>query len=615
MPKFTVHNFTGGINNAIESDLLEDRFATDLLDANIENGKLNPHVAKAEVNDPKIDLLTNQDGNRSLVKFGDEVYYSDNRDGTLNSTLGFFGITPPGLGLTATFGGFGDRFQGKFRYLLRFRTKDGHRSAPFTIPTEEIAPLVVNAELIKTETLTLTDLEIFSGNRFIRFVNTDGGRTVIANIYGYFEGERVNHNSVSWKARADIFVEYLVAQTIPDPAIPQNKHPGGSEDLWEDISGATDTVSGVSSIILSNFPGPAESAVDTIEIYRTLVNGTVYYLNAAVNVDIDRYIDLIPDGELILKEQLTIRRGLPPITVIEAQNQTRRVGGKYLTGVNERFWLAVGNFLHHSLQSDPHSWNPLHRVHFDNDITALARFGSAIVVFIGDGAPSLVLGNVEDGDLQVIDIPVTQGCPDWKTIAYAGNTPVWKSNEGVCVMTKFPSGQDPQITVVSKDRYTFSVEPNFALAKDDCYHLFFDDHAVLFDFGRDRITRRSLTADYGFFSNLDGILYLVENSTIFDADGGSRVAYTYESPDFYTRNRDVLKSFDRLTFDANSAVIYSVWLDGELAVNAKTTTETSGIFGVKLPRIQAYRIKLKLQTTAKLRSFSVEYTPNREGES
>ena len=289
-------------------------------------------------------------------------------------------------------------------------------------------------------------------------------------------------------------------------------------------------------------------------IFRTLANGEVYYFNASILLkDNSSYEDTLSDAQIAFNEQLLIANAFPPIFTIDG-----RVGGKFLTEVNERYWLAIGSRVYHSLISNPHAWVPEHSFNFDSDVTALARSGESIVIFIGQGTPWIISGNAEDGTAVKKQIPSTQGCPNFRTIAYLGNSLMFQSQDGECILQERPLGQLPSIQVITKNKYNFPSIGNFALANKDTYFLFFDTEVVVFDISRDQITTRSLTADYGFVDELTGIMYLVEQTVIYDANGGTSIEQQMRTGKLYDGRAATLKSFKIIEFETSHRLIAGI---------------------------------------------------------
>jgi hypothetical protein len=592
MPLFEQFSFSGGVNNEIEPYLLKAEQSADLLNANVNSGALVPFNDKLAVTDPNIDELTNQNGERSLIKFGTSLYWSDNSDSTLSSTLGYIGITPPTQPLNVTLGPLGDAFTGHRKYLFRFLTEEGFRSAPFLID-QDITIVDVNAD--QTSTIrTQGDYPELD----VRHVY-EHSHTKKRFWFGYRAGAKVNFEGHSYRARTDVYeARHRLEMTNTLPS---------NHTAWENIDSLSITDAGSESFSITDFDTAIESQVEFVEIYRTIENGSNYYFVSAVNVKEGTFVDSQSDSEIQTHTQLLEFNEFPPIYALSGGTWQRN-GGKYLTEINEIFYLALGDRLFISKQSDPHSWNPAHNVRFDGEITGIAKIDDSIIVFVGNGFPWIVKGTVADGDLSKLPIPTTQGSPNWKTIAYAKGTPVWQSDDGLCGIIRRPLGQGWRIEVLSKSRYLFDSIANFALTYKDAYYLFFDDHAVVFDMGRDLFYRREITADYGYYNKVDGILYLVKDGQVFTLDDGLSQELTHLSAEYVFNDLNELKEANFLRIDADSDILYSIWYDGE----EKVTDRTMALLDRKvrcerLPSGTFYRLQIEIKSNGKVRGYNVEW--------
>lgn len=592
MPEFQQFNFSGGINNDIEPYLLKEDESADLLNAKIERGSLIPYTEKLSVSDPNIPELTNQNGERSLIKFGTAFYWSDNSDSSLSSTYGYMGITPPIDPLTVKLGPISDLFKGSRRYLYRFLTAEGFRSGPFLIG----------------ETLPFTD--VIADQTESTLVSGDYPELNVNNVYfhkhssgkfwsGYRAGAKVNFLGKSYRARTDIYNPNPNAN-MTAPFLPLT-HVG-----WEDIDDLVITESGSESFEITGFRTATEQQVEFVELYRTIENGSNYYLTATFNVNESPVQDAVSDGEIQNNEQLLDFNEFPPVYVLEGDDWVRK-GGKYLTEINEIFYLAVGDRLFMSKQSDPHSWNPAHNVRFDGDITAIARIDDSIIVFIGEGVPWIVKGTVGNNDLSKLPIPTTQGCPNWKTIAYAKGTPIWQSDDGICGIARRPLGQGWTIEVLSKQRYKFDSIGNFALAFKDAYYLFFDDDVVVFDMGRDQFYKREISADYGHYSKTNGQLYLVKDDEFFTLDNGAGQELTHLSAEYVFDDLNSLKEANFLQIDSDADITYSVWYDGVRRVNNRPLVLKDNQRCERLPAGTFYRLQIEIKCSEKVRGYNIEW--------
>lgn len=589
MPTIQLADFSAGINNAIDERLISLKTLTKAENVDLDSGLPEPIQGKVEVEDPNIEELSIQNGNRSVVKFGKHFYYSDNETGELGSSLGYIGVNPPTELITVSLGAPGDVLSGKYKYIALYQTKDGHRSPAFLPGQEQIFQIEIDLTLRVPVSVQLSDLPEW----------VDLKNQFLGKIGRFVPGTRVNHLGKSWILKTTIgygVLQFFINTTNGDID-------PGINNIWEDITGTVETVAGVEYVTVSNFGVPTQPEVDRITIFRTLANGDVYYFNRThLLKDGSSFRDNLSDAEMLFNEQLTIANAFPPIYTIDG-----RVGGKYLTEVNERYWLAQGSRLHHSLVGDPHSWVPEHSVEFDSLITALAVAGGSIVVFLGQGTPWIVSGNKEEGNLSKVQIASNQGCPNWKTISYLGNSPTWQSLEGECVLSKQPLGQDTGVSVITTNRYKFPRIGDFSLSRNNKYFLFFEDHVVINDIVRDQITTRSLTGEYGFVDKLTGKMYLIENERFFDADSGDPTDLTIKTGKLYDGRIASLKRFEWLDIQGSERLDVSVWYDEDLVVDTVRFDSPPFNQRIKLPEQHAYMIQVQVVSPRKITNISIDY--------
>ena len=103
--------------------MLELTYAQDLRNCLIHNGAIVSSKGIESV-DPTESELIYQTGDRSIVKFGNEYYWTDNESGDMNSTLGYLGVPAGRNKASAADGVAGGRFeQGKtYKYFYTYKT-------------------------------------------------------------------------------------------------------------------------------------------------------------------------------------------------------------------------------------------------------------------------------------------------------------------------------------------------------------------------------------------------------------------------------------------------------------------------------------------------------------
>ena len=587
MPKLNVFDFSGGINNEIQPHLIEKRFCSNLINANVESGSCIPYPDKATSDDPDIGYLTYQNGERSVIKWGNEFYWSNNDTSVLESTLGYVGITPPSSPMKLSKGPIGDRFTGVRKYLARFVTDEGFESAPF-LP-EDFGSLIASVNCDQTETVIQQgSYPDFKKDNYYYYRH---GRF----YYGYNAGSRVNHKGRSWEA------DSLIAAGYPNQLA--DSHAPGLDSRWRDISGISTTISGSDSISISDIPTPFEDKVQSVDIFRTIGGGINYYLLTTLSISDQNFIDTVTDSELQNRDLLSNFTNYPPLYLSNG-SQFNRVGGKYLLEVNGVLHLANGNRLFEA-EGDPHSWSPVNSTRYPADITGLAKIDNSVIVFIENHSPYLKSGSIVHGDAVVTDIATTQTCSNWKTIAYAKNTPLWQSNDGICGIERRPFSTTWTVEVLTKGRYKFDSIGNWAITHKDIYYLFFDDHVVCFDLGRSTFYKRDITADYGFSTPDD--LYLVKNESLFVLDGDVDKEMTVKSANFAMDSLEQLKEYGEIRVDSDGDVTYSTWYDDVLVASGRELKLKNKVRSERLPPGVSYRIQLEFKSKSKIRGYSIEW--------
>jgi len=366
MPDQNFQVFNGGINNFVQPHLLEQNQSVDLLDADVTDGAISSFNS-TRITDTNNPFLTNQNSNgtRSLIRWDNQFYFSDNETQELNSTLGFMGIDPP-LGIPSLNAiNIGNLFSGEFKYTVTFLTDDGFESSPFQ--PDDLTQTANIQTRIENTIMVTADFPEFSRWHIFR-ADSNG------NHYGYHAGEKVTYQGRNWEARVDV-------RTTRRFPLPPENFPGVNLALWRDVTEIQITATGFDRIIVSNLPTSTLSAVTKLNIYRTIADGSTYFLLATIEKDTNTYEDSTSDQSLLLNKQLNLSQlNFPPI-FRSITGTFRRVGGRFLTEVDGVFFLANDDRVYFSRQSDPHSWDPNNFVKFDDVITAIAKEEDGVLVF------------------------------------------------------------------------------------------------------------------------------------------------------------------------------------------------------------------------------------------
>ena len=502
MAEIATNIFNGGINNVIESHLLAPNFSKDLRNCKIQNGAISSANAPKILQNLPDEGLIYQTGNRSIVRFAGNYYWSDNETGELNSSLGYLGVPSPNTKAVARAGVAGARFAAAktYKYLYTFITADGYRSAP----------------------LSTTDVTAFTPNGAI-------GSIILTNI---------------------------------DPAMPDY--------------------------------------VSDIEFWRTPADGLVYYKVGQVDRwanpgDIE-FEDELDDVSLLLNEQydLATAAGRPDL-------------GRYLTERNSVFYLASDDRLYFSEQSNPHAYDQLNYIVFDDTITGTISTETYTLVFTRNRAYQITGNSAIDIAKQ--EIPDSQGVKNWQTVGRVKNMPLWVSNDGLCAYQPYDNRSGRKITVLTDNLFDLPDNPLSAEVANDIYYLFYEDETIAFDFVENlKVYKLDWKFDWAWYDKDDDILVGKKASVYYDAEGGDKYEWEYLSPEFVADDMHKLKQFGRMVADSDADLDITFYTDGNEVW--KYTLPHMGVDNRRefiSPLVEGRRIQVKIKSTGTLRGISYEY--------
>ena len=300
---------------------------------------------------------------------------------------------------------------------------------------------------------------------------------------------------------------------------------------------------------------------------------------------------------------------LPPIYKFSDKSETwTKVGGKFLTELNEVFYLAVDDRLYFSDQSNIHGWSPSNYLQFDEEITALWSAKNTILVFTKNRRYRVNAGTTF-ADLQIRPMPTLQGCPNWRTLTEMRDAVVWQSNDGVAAWQLTPNINEENIQLVTENKYKFDSIARFAAAANDIYYLFYDDHAIQMDFkSGGTISRRSFNADLAVYEEeLDRLLLRKGGDSYKVADTGDLIPFSYTSPRLKFADDVTTTRYRRFWFDADCNLTVIVFINGTEKYRGLSTGTARRQFFLP-PGMTAEDLQLTITGTGTLRGFTVEYT-------
>jgi hypothetical protein len=504
MPEIVTNQFSGGINNVIESHLLPPNFAKNLENCRIQNGAIKSNYKPIVKSDDLDETLIYQDGKRSLVKFGGVFYWSDNETGELNSSLGYLGIPTPVKLATVSDGAAGGRFASgdNYKYFYTYRTAEGFRSAPASI----------------TE-----------------------------------------------------FSEYTV-----------------NKDLG--------------TLILSDIDETIDPIVSHVEFWRTLPSGSVFYKSG----EVERWTTL---GSIVYEDKtdnLTLQLN-------EQYDLSSPAGkpdeGRYLTERNSVFYIAVNDRLYFSEQSNPHAYDQLNFITFDDTIRGSISTEDYTLVLTRNRAYRVLGDSIVD--IRKEEIPDAQGILNWQTLSRVKNTPVWVSNDGLCGYQPYDNRSGRKITVFTHNLFNLPKNPLFAEVANDVYYLMYGSEVIAFDFVDNlKVYKLDWKFDWAWYDKDADILIGSKDSVFFDAQGGEELEWEYLTPEFVADDMQRLKQFGRISVDSDNDLQMVFYSDGDKVWD--TVIEGSGHRREFVnPVVEGRRIQVRVRSKGDLRGISYEYITRR----
>jgi hypothetical protein len=256
-----------------------------------------------------------------------------------------------------------------------------------------------------------------------------------------------------------------------------------------------------------------DERISYAKIYRTQKEGADFYCVGEIKKSGESFVDKTSDYTLA---------GLEPLSSID--NYPPPDKGKYLCESGNVFFLAVGSTLYFSIQGNPHAWPKLNFIGFDDIITGIVSEFQGVLVFTANNAYRIV-GADNIATVTKTELPGQQGCVNYNSIAQISNAPIWLSNDGICLW----DGQS--INVISRRiMNTTRLQVICAAAANDCYYLFLEKGAILYDHRNgDIFSKLDFTCSYAWYDGDADVLYLQDSNGISAWGQGENGTYIYKS--------------------------------------------------------------------------------------
>lgn len=223
-------------------------------------------------------------------------------------------------------------------------------------------------------------------------------------------------------------------------------------------------LSGTGASINVTIIASTDTQVDKIKIYRLGNNISLMSLVAIVSNVSQTYIDTLADTAIDGSVLDSYTNGQAP------------VGLNYLTEANAMLFGSVKDKLWFSDVAYVNYWSEFNYIDFDSEITGIGNTQNGLLVFtkyktyiVTGNSPSTLSKYLLDGN---------QGCISHRSIAFAKNTLVWASSDGICASS---GGVIEVISRVKLDKISITnVKDSIVL--DDVYYLSYDTTTLMVDF-------------------------------------------------------------------------------------------------------------------------------------
>ena len=333
----------------------------------------------------------------------------------------------------------------------------------------------------------------------------------------------------------------------------------------------------------------SDERVSYAKIYRTQKDGADFYCVGEVEKSGSSFTDETDDYILVGLEALSSTDNYPPPDK-----------GKYLCESGNVFFLAVGSKVYFSAPGNPHAWPTLNYIGVDDVITGIVPEFQGVLVFTMNNTYRIT-GAEDIQTLTKTMVPGNQGCIQYRTAVQVSNYPIWLSNDGICMW----NGES--ITIVSQQvMNTYRIQPRFAVSANDCYYLFKEEGAIVFDLRNGgKFHKLDFTCDYAWYDADADNFYLQNDKGILLWGAGESAVYSYLSPyigipeSAHTRFREIV-----LVIDGNATVsIYD-----EYKKICTAYLGQSGQHRIKLPyNILCRYVQIKVDGTGSLREIGAVY--------
>jgi hypothetical protein len=358
----------------------------------------------------------------------------------------------------------------------------------------------------------------------------------------------------------------------------------------------------LNNILVSGFDPVMDDHVVAVEVWRTVDAGADFFKAGEAprdgygSEDGIVFNDRTLDVALVLNEKYDI-------TNVTGKPAT----GRFMTERNSIFYIADGDQIFFSEPANPHNYNILNFITFDDTITGAISTENFTLVFTRNRAYQLTGDSIVDIVKQ--EIPDSQGVKNWQTVSRVKNMPLWISNDGLCAYQPYDNRSGRKIQVLSENIFEIPKNPLYAVVANDVYYLFFEEETVAFDFVLGfRVYRIDWKFDWAWYDKDDDLIIGKKKETFYEAGGGDELDFTYTSPDFIGDDMQRLKQLSRIYADSDNDLEITFFVEGVEVWSF--ILEHEGINSRRSfidPVVQGRRIQVKIKSKGILRGITFDY--------
>ena len=349
-----------------------------------------------------------------------------------------------------------------------------------------------------------------------------------------------------------------------------------------------------SNTISIAYTASSDTQVDTIRIYRLGGNLTKMTLVVEVSNSTSSYADNI--GDLNVNGYVLDSFNYAPAPT----------GLSYLTESNAMFFGTIGSKLYYSAVGYVNYWSAFNFIEFNDTLTGIGAVGNGLLVFTK--SRTYIVSGTSPSTLSRYLLSAGQGCIAHKSIAFARNTLVWVSKEGIC------ASSGGLITIVSRLKLaTLNISSiNDAEVCDGVYYVAYNGAILAYD-TRFAISSRVTSQNEGevfkiINQNVDSFSNLLHNDTLYYSLNGrlyslltssTPMVLTYKSPRISDGQISNLKNYKTVYVRCFGSLIIKIYIGGILVATRSIDENTSEILIPSESRL-GYYIEFEITGTGEL---------------